>query len=78
MYLNFGSEHPISLQKLSIIFTISQAQEYILNHSIYWRHKYICIFSSFGGNIPMILFWEPEKKKTNKQGINCCPEHKPI
>ena len=54
MYLNFSSGHHMSLKNEYHIH--NSLKEYILNPSIYWRHKYICISQS-GGNIPMILYY---------------------
>ena len=56
MYLNFCSEHPVSL-KNSIPYSqfLRLIRINILNPNIYWRHNCICIlFYLFGENILMI------------------------
>ena len=41
--------------------------------NIYWSHRYICIYSSFGENTPMMLYWEPGWKTIRLQGNNYWP-----
>ena len=52
--------------QLKVRIFSGNSTEYIVNPNIYWRHKYISIFSSFGGNICMKLLWEPGRKQSNK------------
>ena len=55
MYLNYFSEHPISLKKFIPYSQILRLKK-IHSESIYWNHKYICFYFSDGGNTPMILY----------------------
>ena len=55
MYLNYFSEHPMSLKRSIPYSQFLRLKRINSDPSIYWRHKYICICSSFGGDTPMML-----------------------
>ena len=56
IYLNYFSEHPVSLKNSIPYSQFLRLKKYILNPIIYWRLKYICICFSFGGNTPMTSY----------------------
>ena len=52
MYLNFRSEHPLSLKKPISYSQFLRLKGIHTEPNIYWRHKCICIFSLSGGISP--------------------------
>ena len=56
MYLDYSSEHPITLKNSIPFSQFLRLKESTLRYTIYWKHRYICIYTS-GGGITLTTFY---------------------
>ena len=56
MYLDNSSEHPITLKTPYLSHSSSDWRGSTLRYTIYWRHRYICIYT-LGGGITLTIYY---------------------